>query len=81
MKTLGFALMILWGFVISSSILGVLIMDSDDCSIFENGWDKICDEQKELHKANLLRIMSIAGIIFSVLFIIVIPRNVSENEK
>jgi len=81
MVSLGFALVLLWGFLISGTVLSVLLIDSYDCSKFEHGWDKICLDTNEIHKSHVLRTMPIAGIIFSALFIIVIPRKTSNDES
>ena len=76
MNNLSFSLVILWGFIISISVLMLLIIGSTDssCNRLEHGWDKICQDNNEYYKQRILQIAPICGIIFSALFIILIPK-------
>jgi glucan phosphoethanolaminetransferase (alkaline phosphatase superfamily) len=76
-----FSLTILWGLFIVTAILSILIIDSYDCSIFENGWDKVCNTNNENHKKEILQITPILGIVFSALFIIIFSNSTSHNSK
>ena len=79
MNLLVLALVSLWILVIPATVFPILIIDSYDCNHFRNGWDKICETDRENHKQSILTTTPIIGIIFTVLFIILIPKTASQS--
>lgn len=75
------ALSILWCFSIIMTITATIIIDSDDCTIYNNGWDRICNDAKEERKAWLYQLIPTASIVLSVIMIIVIGTPTKENQK
>ena len=79
MNQLILGLTLLVGFAVASMLFLTAYIDSHDCNQYDHGWDQICLEKQEFHKASILQTIPIVTIVLSIILIILIPYKPNDD--